>query len=528
MFPSWMFKVVPGYHPRENTLERNLESLRHYYKQGERSSQDQILGSIVILQYRELQDLQKLAAMRGFDIPGRHGQQKGFKINPGGRIVHTEDQGIGVIVAGDMEVLERNFLTPGGKVMSRKGELVGRLVLERFLPEKRNEEILLNLHGTGASIAEFPQDVEDRASIVGGAKAEGAQLLAGFGHAGVSQTEAEELITLYMQQRSPSCPPPLPPRPFQMRPSASTSSSPSDAASACKILILGQYNDLNTILAQFYFEVLRVWCANAHGSWLFHHVDSAGLYVTTDWRKSDNGRLENDYEKSFVNPGEEPLGPSAQYPRNFFRNASRSIEDKVSWPEAHGPPFERDRIVDRLRAHRTQGVELRTFSQYDFILTYHNRTFDALEELMRRLRDGESPSAYQQEKTVALPTILGFSCQTDIVTSDYKAMAGPLYNAIYNFSHAKLGLPWSGDTDQGLRTSFVQIRLEEEKERVVGEQDENLRRIEERSLCDLFIEKQSDMYGWVLAIVGQDGRRWKAEALVEELKKGKVIDWECA
>ena len=95
-----------------------------------------------------------------------------------------------------------------------------------------------------------------------------------------------------------------------------------------------------------------------------------------------------------------------------------------------------------------------------------------------------------------------------------------MYSVVYDFARDILGweMPKKGTMNGGLRTSFLQIQLDVQKDRVLGKEGENLKRIEQWTGCKLHVFRQSKSYGWVVAIVGPRERLWEAEALVRKLR----------
>ena len=340
-----------------------------------------------------------------------------------------------------------------------------------------------------------------------------AQILEWMVYGAAPLAMAESVATVYAQQPSRCSPPPLPPRIDDVATSSSSPARPSiKTTSDYEILIVDQFNDYASLMAQCHLERLRTWTANNDGPWLFHRVDSAGLNIRTPWRVSSGGKLD-DNDALLRNPD----GTQIEV-------ALRFIAEEPLFLKTIDRPFEGNQIIDRIRTHCVQGLDAKVFAQYDYLVACDQRTFEALHTLSNRVLNQDWSSSRSK---MMPPRICLLETAATQRNKDADMLASPIHWAIFDFARRELGweVPTRGITDGGLRTSFLQIQLEVQKHRVSGKQGENLRKIEERTECKLHVARQSPSYGWVVAIVGPKRRLWEAEALVKELRSGEKIEW---
>ena len=103
----------------------------------------------------------------------------------------------------------------------------------------------------------------------------------------------------------------------------------------------------------------------------------------------------------------------------------------------------------------------------------------------------------------------------------------PICLGVYMFARSALGWtpPQKLSRDCELRTSFLRIQSIAQTQRILSiSGKEQLKRIEQWTDCTMYSFRQSQGYGWVVAIVGPRDRTWEAEALVKKLGNGEVIE----
>ena len=219
------------------------------------------------------------------------------------------------------------------------------------------------------------------------------------------------------------------------------------------------------------------------------------------------GRLDRDDAIIFKSPDENDIESDLK---------QKTVMD--SFLMANDRPYETDMMIDRLRRYRTQGLDESAFSRYDHLVACTAQTFQALNILLDRAYDWDMTALRLKTNKKAPPRIH---------LLEVSAGSAPKFFTVRNFARKELEWqePQRGIMEGGLRTSFVQLQLQVQMERVVGHEGENLRKIEERTKCKLYVAKQSQTYGWVVAIVGPWGQLWEPEHLVRELRGGREIPW---
>ena len=358
-----------------------------------------------------------------------------------------------------------------------------------------------------------------------------AQILKWMGDGGAPWAIAERLATLYAQDQAMRHPPPLPPR---LSPLAITSSPRVPTAKAFplrRILIVDDLNECNSLMAQYHFELIRMWTANNGGPWLFHSVDSAGLRISTPWRKDGGGKLADDAKLIIGRTTHTGLRNPGDVPSDFvMNNFSKRISEESPLFITDNRPFECDQIADRIRSHCSRGINDHIFEKYEYLLASNKRIEKALHTLSERVCDTWNSSLRRGELKgwEDMPRICVLEGIEDQLDSKgvNKGNDGPPFYRVAEFAETELGweTPIGGPMASKLRTSFVQIPSREQKERIVGNQREELNKIEQWTGCTLHVAKQSKEYGWVVAIVGPRERLWEAEALVKKLRNGEKIE----
>ncbi|KAI9762412.1 MAG: hypothetical protein M4579_000388 [Chaenotheca gracillima] len=119
--------------------------------------------------------------------------------------------------------------------------------------------------------------------------------------------------------------------------------------------------------AQTYLELVRLWTANVTGEWLFNRVESAGCRVSSDLLKLSGS--------TGIPAGEPALG------RERTNQAITDLAGTRSYFETKDAPWEKSRVVDRMRQQKRQGLNAGDFSEYDFILCFCRRSYNTVNSL---------------------------------------------------------------------------------------------------------------------------------------------------
>ena len=381
------------------------------------------------------------------------------------------------------------------------------------------------------SLADEEEECTGQISKDGKRQFSKAQILEWMVNGGTPWDIAQRLAALYAQQQAMNHPPPLPPRSGLAAIDPEPPLPSSKTFKRCNILIVDQYNSSRTLLAQHHLEFLRMWTANNGGPWLFSHVSSAGLYIPTPWGQSSGALVGDDKspETQFRSPDEAA--------REFaFELFSKGISEEpplsaISSSRTDDQPFECDRIADRIRMHRFKGVDGKVFAEYDYILVFDKQIEKALHMLSERVCDSWNSSLRHGELKgwQDLPRICRLEGKDDKVDPNRRKnrpRAIFLYTGVYFFAEDMLGFkrPENDTMDGGLRTSFLQVQSAVQIGKLMDNQGEGLKRIEQWTDCKLHLSKQSEEYGWVVAIVGLRDRLWEAEVLVKKLRNGEEIE----
>ncbi|RDL39898.1 uncharacterized protein BP5553_04238 [Venustampulla echinocandica] len=132
------------------------------------------------------------------------------------------------------------------------------------------------------------------------------------------------------------------------------------------ILVVDADNGERSIITQTYLELVRSWTMNTQKTWLFNRVHSAGTYIPTKFTKEHIG---------VKDPSTLPV---AGIP------ASKAAISEVAGPEYYfwsKNPDEKDTILERMRHHKSCGLEQRHFQQFDYILCFDEGSQKWLEKM---------------------------------------------------------------------------------------------------------------------------------------------------
>ena len=145
---------------------------------------------------------------------------------------------------------------------------------------------------------------------------------------------AERVAALYAQEQAMCNPPPLPPRPVLVMRDHSPLLPSAKTYTRRNILIVDSYNNYESLMVQYHLELIRMWTANNGGPWIFHRVDSAGLFVRTPWRQDGGGTITEDKNTFSIRPGRFSPDPTPDF--------SSCISLEPPFFKTDDPPFECD------------------------------------------------------------------------------------------------------------------------------------------------------------------------------------------
>ena len=275
-------------------------------------------------------------------------------------------------------------------------------------------------------------------------------------------------------------------------------------SSHLEILCVDVFNGPRSVIAQAYLELLRAWTANVDGTtWLFKRVDSAGKNIRSPFRSSA-GKLSSD--AYLVEPG-----------RRCGQGALDALAGDPDYFASDDWPGEKSAIFERVRQHTGQGLFLRSFFQYHYILCFEWRTLRALRRLSEAAQAENLAGNFPANKRPARIMMLSGINTVQKVPLDQ--VVGRVRSAVKEWLETELDWirPGRAFADGPNRTRFLRLQDKEQKDKLVGPKQENVKALAARSSgCQIHVAWQSREYGHVLAIVGPKAALPRAEELVME------------
>ena len=314
------------------------------------------------------------------------------------------------------------------------------------------------------------------------------ELIAFLKSQGVADNEAQALVALYKEelrkQPAKSVPksPPTSPTP---KPAMTEIENSHKSSEECQILVVGEQNGAFSVMAQAYLELVRAWTANTGGPWLFHRVDSAGMVISSGFRKGP-GRLAEDGE----------LRPSGKL---HSKDALRRLFQDPEYFKTDDNPNEKMDIMDRMLSSKKRGIYDDDFTKFDYILCFNNKILEQLKRLSV-LAQGEHPDKPNKATILNIGGLDSYSNN-----EPHSKVVKEVRNGIKGF--LKKSLSWTRPPraiDAGpYRTLFLRTPIREHKMLLLKKGAGNLKKLQSETNCQIHVAWQSKGMGWLISITGR-------------------------
>ncbi|KAK4694615.1 hypothetical protein P7C71_g2997, partial [Lecanoromycetidae sp. Uapishka_2] len=174
--------------------------------------------------------------------------------------------------------------------------------------------------------------------------------------------------------------------------------------------------EVQSIIAQTYLELVRVWTVNNSGEWLFNRVESAGV------------RVESKFSKRSLKSQSKALSKGGSAPNNAALKA-------ISGKESYFRSEEKNDILARIAQHRSRGLDNWHFRKYEYMLCFDKSVYEALTTLAKycKKRYGNMPSYANLSKIILLKDIKPKTAIDDLDTHDTSELVNNIKNSIKKF-----------------------------------------------------------------------------------------------
>lgn len=182
------------------------------------------------------------------------------------------------------------------------------------------------------------------------------------------------------------------------------------------IMVVSSYNEVRSLIAQAYLELVQVWTVNNSGEWLFNRVESAGVQIETKFSR----RSLKSQRKLLVKGGNAPASA-----------ALKAILGKESYFRSE----EKDDILARIAHHRSRGIDNWHFRKYEYMLCLDKSVYETLTRLAKccKKRYGDMPSYANLSKIILLKDIKLKDAAANLSADDTSKLVNSIKDSIKSF-----------------------------------------------------------------------------------------------
>lgn len=266
------------------------------------------------------------------------------------------------------------------------------------------------------------------------------------------------------------------------------------------IMVVDSFNEVRSIIAQTYLELVRVWTANYKGEWLFNRVESAGVQVETDFsRRAWKSKTE-------------PLVKGGNSPEEAALKA-------ISGAESHFRSEEKQDILARVGRHKSRGIDHWHFRKYEFMLCFDKNVYEALKMLAKRCKEkyGHLPDYANMSKIVLVKDIRLQAACSNLDTKSTSILVESIKDGIKSFLKTEYGWqrPPIPIADGQFRTKQIVVRNDDIKVKS-EERGSKLNEVASRTNCRIRVTDEK-FDGQLFSITGRKESLSLASAVLREI-----------
>lgn len=183
------------------------------------------------------------------------------------------------------------------------------------------------------------------------------------------------------------------------------------------IMAVDSYNEVRSIIAQTYLELVRVWTVNNSGEqWLFNRVESAGVRVGTKFSL----RCFRSQPKFLVEGGKPPESAAL---------------DAIAGEKSYFESEEKDDILARVGQHRSRGIDNWHFRKYEYMLCFDKSVYEHVRTLAAfcKERYGHLPSYANLSKVILVKNLRLKDAAANLTAKDSTKLVDSIKDGIKGF-----------------------------------------------------------------------------------------------
>ena len=256
---------------------------------------------------------------------------------------------------------------------------------------------------------------------------------------------------------------------------------------------------MRSIIAQSYFELIRVWTVNHSGKWLFNRVESAGFQVETEFAR----RALKSQSKSLVSGGNSP---------------GKAALEAISGKDSHSRSEEKNDIFARIARHRSRGIDNWHFRKYEYMLCFDKSVYETLAMLRKCCteRYGDMPSYANLSKIVLVKDVKLKTAAANLDANDTSKLVESIKDGIKRFLNTEYNWqrPPTSITDGPFCTKQI-VLLNDNIKLSLEEREAKLNEIASRTNCRIRVTDEK-FAGQLFSITGPKETLAFAASLLKE------------
>ena len=182
--------------------------------------------------------------------------------------------------------------------------------------------------------------------------------------------------------------------------------------------------EVQSIIAQSYLELVRVWTVNHSGEWLFNRVESAGVQVET---KFSRRALKSK--------------PQSKSPSEGGDSPERAALEAISGKESFFRSEEKNDILSRIALHKSRGIDNWHFRKYQYMLCFDTSVYETLSMLAKSCKEryGNLPQYANLSKTILVKGVKLEGPIAELKANDTSKLVESIKDGIKHFLRTEYG-----------------------------------------------------------------------------------------